>query len=182
MTQFKWVQSSQCKNFGGIRYGSSSMRVLAYCLRPNHFHMALWPRADGDVGRWMHWLMTTHVRRYQGGIDPAVMYGSTCSTHILYNIMLIWFLSYAKRAQSFAMEAGWASRRMGVVEPALALLAGTGTAMVRAGPGPSRDALNGGCQCCHDQCRTGDHSRIRAPGSPVRNVRMDDRGGEGPEI
>ena len=25
------------------------MRILAYCLMPNHFHLALWPREDGDV-------------------------------------------------------------------------------------------------------------------------------------
>ena len=31
---------------------------------PNHFHLAPWPRQDGDVSRWMHWLMTTQVRRY----------------------------------------------------------------------------------------------------------------------
>ena len=35
------------------------MRILAYCLMPNHFHLALWPRGDDDVSRWMHWLMTT---------------------------------------------------------------------------------------------------------------------------
>ncbi|QEH31717.1 Transposase IS200 like protein [Aquisphaera giovannonii] len=40
------------------------MRVLAYCLLPNHFHLVLWPREDGDLSRWMHWLMTSHVRRY----------------------------------------------------------------------------------------------------------------------
>ena len=40
------------------------MRILAYCLMPNHFHLELWPRADGELSRWMHWLMTTHVRRY----------------------------------------------------------------------------------------------------------------------
>jgi putative transposase len=40
------------------------MRILAYCLMPNHFHLAVWPRDDGDLSRWMHWLMTTHVRRY----------------------------------------------------------------------------------------------------------------------
>jgi putative transposase len=42
------------------------MRVLSYCLMPNHFHLALWPRQDGDVSRWMHWLMTSHVRRHLG--------------------------------------------------------------------------------------------------------------------
>jgi REP-associated tyrosine transposase len=40
------------------------MRVVAYCLMPNHFHLVLWPRADGELSRWMHWLLTTHVRRY----------------------------------------------------------------------------------------------------------------------
>ena len=39
------------------------MRVLAWCLMPNHFHLVLWPHADGDLSRWMHWLLTTHVRR-----------------------------------------------------------------------------------------------------------------------
>jgi putative transposase len=40
------------------------MRVLAYCLMPNHFHLVLWPQADGDLSRWMQWLLTAHVRRY----------------------------------------------------------------------------------------------------------------------
>ncbi len=31
---------------------------------PNHFHLALWPLGDGDLGRWMHGLLTAHVRRY----------------------------------------------------------------------------------------------------------------------
>jgi putative transposase len=31
---------------------------------PNHFHLALWPRQDGDLGRWMHWLSKAHVRCY----------------------------------------------------------------------------------------------------------------------
>jgi putative transposase len=40
------------------------MRVLGWCLMPNHFHFVLWPRHDDDLGRWMQWLMTSHVRRY----------------------------------------------------------------------------------------------------------------------
>ena len=40
------------------------MRVLAYCLMPNHFHLALQPRGDGEVGCWMQWLVRSHVRRY----------------------------------------------------------------------------------------------------------------------
>ena len=41
------------------------MRLLAYCVMPNHFHLALWPLEDGDLSRWMQWLLTTHVRRYR---------------------------------------------------------------------------------------------------------------------
>jgi putative transposase len=40
------------------------MRVIAYCLMPNHFHLVLRPHGDGDLSRWMHWLLTTHVHRY----------------------------------------------------------------------------------------------------------------------
>lgn len=40
------------------------MRILSFCLMPNHFHLVLWPHADGDMSRWMQWLLTSHVRRY----------------------------------------------------------------------------------------------------------------------
>ncbi len=40
------------------------MRILAYCLMPNHFHLALWPRQDGELSQFMQWLLTAHVRRY----------------------------------------------------------------------------------------------------------------------
>jgi putative transposase len=29
------------------------MRLLAYSLMPNHFHLAFWPYRDGDLSRWM---------------------------------------------------------------------------------------------------------------------------------
>ena len=40
------------------------MRLIAYCLMTNHFHLVLRPFADGDLSRWMQWFLTTHVRRY----------------------------------------------------------------------------------------------------------------------
>ncbi len=42
----------------------ANMRLLAYCLMRNHFHLALWPRKDGDLSDYMMWLLTAHVRRY----------------------------------------------------------------------------------------------------------------------
>jgi len=40
------------------------MPVFGYCLMPNHFHLVVRPREDGDLSRWMQWLFTAHVRRY----------------------------------------------------------------------------------------------------------------------
>ena len=40
------------------------MRLLAYCLMPSHIHLVVRPVGDGDLGRWMQWLLTSHVRRY----------------------------------------------------------------------------------------------------------------------
>ena len=38
--------------------------LVGYCLMPNHFHLVLRPVADGDLGRWMRWLLTAHAQRY----------------------------------------------------------------------------------------------------------------------
>ena len=56
-----------------LRHASQriSMCILAYCLMPNHFHLALWPYHDGDLSRWMQWLLTAHVRRYHTDHDSS---------------------------------------------------------------------------------------------------------------
>lgn len=41
------------------------MRLLSYCLMPNHWHFVLWPENDGDLGRFMQRLTVTHVTRWQ---------------------------------------------------------------------------------------------------------------------
>ena len=40
-----------------------AVEVLGLCLMPNHWHLALLPRDDGDLSRFMLRLTTTHVRR-----------------------------------------------------------------------------------------------------------------------
>ena len=37
--------------------------ILAYVIMPNHWHMLLNPKNDGDLSRAMQWLGTTHTRR-----------------------------------------------------------------------------------------------------------------------
>ena len=41
-----------------------SMRLLAYCVMPNHWHLVAWPRQDGDLSRFMNWLTLTHTQRW----------------------------------------------------------------------------------------------------------------------
>ncbi len=42
----------------------ASVSLLAACLMPNHIHLVIRPGADDDMATWMHWLLTTHVRRF----------------------------------------------------------------------------------------------------------------------
>ena len=42
---------------------SVPVKVLGLCLMPNHWHLALLPKGDGDLSRFMLRLTTTHVRR-----------------------------------------------------------------------------------------------------------------------
>ena len=40
------------------------VRLLSYCLMPNHWHLVLWPTKDGQLGQFMQRLTVTHVRRW----------------------------------------------------------------------------------------------------------------------
>jgi putative transposase len=39
-------------------------RLLAYCLMPNHWHLVVWPRDDGELSRFVGWLTLTHTQRW----------------------------------------------------------------------------------------------------------------------
>ena len=41
-----------------------NMRLLAYVLMPNHWHLILYPQGDGDVSLFMQWLTLTHTQQY----------------------------------------------------------------------------------------------------------------------
>ena len=43
----------------------SPMRICAYSLMPNHWHLLLWPEHEGELARLMQRLTITHVRRWQ---------------------------------------------------------------------------------------------------------------------
>jgi putative transposase len=41
------------------------MRIVSYCLMPNHWHFVLWPQHDGELAAFMQKLTTTHVQNWQ---------------------------------------------------------------------------------------------------------------------
>lgn len=41
------------------------MRILAYCIMPNHWHFVLWPEHDGDLSAFLQRLTNTHTQRWQ---------------------------------------------------------------------------------------------------------------------
>ena len=75
------------------------MRVLAYCLMPNHFHLVLWPIGDGDLSRWMQWLSTSQVRRHhrRHGSDGHLWQGRFKAFPIQQDEHLLTVLRYVER-------------------------------------------------------------------------------------
>ena len=37
----------------------TDVRIAAYCLMPNHWHLLLWPRSDGELSEVMRWITVT---------------------------------------------------------------------------------------------------------------------------
>ena len=42
----------------------TGIRIAAYCLMPNHWHLVLWPRDDGELSEVMRWITVTHTQRW----------------------------------------------------------------------------------------------------------------------
>ena len=40
------------------------LRIAAYCLMPNHWHLLLWPREDGELSEVLRWITVTHTQRW----------------------------------------------------------------------------------------------------------------------
>jgi len=47
------------------------IRVLDWCVMPNHWHFVLWPKEDDDVTRFMRWLTLTHAQRWKHAHDAV---------------------------------------------------------------------------------------------------------------
>jgi putative transposase len=75
------------------------MALLAYCLMPNHFHLVARPERDGDLSRWMQWLLTAHVREHhkRNATVGRVWQGRYKSFPIQEDMHLLTVLRYVER-------------------------------------------------------------------------------------
>ena len=66
------------------------LRILGYCVMPNHWHMVVWPRdgLDHEVSDFLRWLTVTHAQRWHAH------YHSSGSGHL-----------YQGRFKSFPVES-----------------------------------------------------------------------------
>jgi putative transposase len=51
------------------------VRILAWCVMPNHWHLVLWPRRDGELSAFVRRLTQAHAQRHRVAHD-RVGYGS----------------------------------------------------------------------------------------------------------
>src|SRR5260370_8593800 len=49
---------------GEAREHVPGIRLLAYCLMPNHWHLVVWPQEDGDLSTYLRWVTVTHTQRW----------------------------------------------------------------------------------------------------------------------
>ena len=47
------------------------MRILAFCVMPNHWHLVVWPRHDGELSEFAGWLTLTHTQRWHAHRQSA---------------------------------------------------------------------------------------------------------------
>jgi putative transposase len=91
----------------------SPLDLLAYCLMPNHFHLVIRTRADGDLGRWVRWLLVAHARRYHRhyGTTGHVWQGRYKAFRVQDDDHLIGVLRYVERnalqAEPVARAEDW---------------------------------------------------------------------------
>jgi putative transposase len=52
-------------------YEKLPVRLLGYCLMPNHWHLVLWPTEDGQLSEFMRLLTVTHTQRWHAHYHSA---------------------------------------------------------------------------------------------------------------
>ena len=147
------------------------LRVLAWCLMPNHFHLVLWPHEDGDLSRWMQWLLTSHVRRHHRryGTSGHVWQGRFKAFPIQRDEHLLTVLRYVERnplrAGLVARAEDWAWSSLG------AMVRGDTSAWLHPGPVPRGEDWHGWVNRAQTEAELDAMRRCLARGTPYGSLR-----------
>ena len=52
-------------------HAQTRIRIAAYCLMPNHWHLVLWPRRDGELSEVLRLITVTHTQRWHAHYHTA---------------------------------------------------------------------------------------------------------------
>ena len=89
----------------------TGLRIAAYCLMPNHWHLLLWPRDDGELSEVMRWITVTHTQRWhahrKSGGNRACLSGAFKSFPVQTDEH---FLTVARYVERNALRANLVSR------------------------------------------------------------------------
>jgi putative transposase len=134
------------------------MRTLGYCLMPNHWHLVLWPRGDGDLSEFMRWLTVTHTQRWHAA------HGTAGSGH-LYQGRFKSFPVQASRPTTGQRQAGW----LEAGDPVLSVLRYVERNPVRAGLATSADAWPWSSLAWRDRPAEGERPPVTPPPGGMPN-------------
>jgi putative transposase len=95
------------------------MRLLAYALMPNHWHLVLWPHEDGQLSEFMQWLTARHaehIRISKGNRGRGAVYQGRykaiavqCDAHFLRLCRYVERNPLRARLVSMAEDWEWSS-------------------------------------------------------------------------
>ena len=85
------------------------MRIVAYALMPNHWHLVLWPETDGAISAYIKWLAGTHACNFNAVYQHsgAVYQGRFRSVPVYDSMQLLHLLRYV---EANPVRAGLVSR------------------------------------------------------------------------
>ena len=97
------------------------IKILSYCIMPNHWHLVLYPEKEGDLSSFMGWITNTHTRRWhtqKGTVGQGHLYQGRYKSFLCQNdnhfLILIKYVEQnalkaklVKRAEDWKWSSIW---------------------------------------------------------------------------
>ena len=105
----------------------ASIELFGFCLMPNHWHLVVRPRGDGDLAAYLSWVSNTHVKRYRshysrtsGHLYPGRYKSFPVETNAYFLTLLRYVEANPPRAKLAARAQDWQWSSLGADRKSLA--------------------------------------------------------------